>query len=182
MKVYIAAGHQGKGTGAHSQLVKNGVIMTFDEAEMTEKLVDAIKGYADNRVMYAPYKISLTEKIRLANKLLGYNGLALEFHFNTCGGTGAECVIADNASATSREVAEDLAKIISEVLGVKNRGVKRESQSARGKLGFLNQIKSPSVIVEVCFLDCLADMEKYQPSKYLVAEAVAEYINNLIEE
>lgn len=70
MKVYIAAGHQGKGTGACKDLVIDGNKMHFDEAEMTEKLVEELKQYfeCDENIIFAAKRISLTSKIKEATK------------------------------------------------------------------------------------------------------------------
>lgn len=107
--------------------------------------------------------------------------MAIEFHFNAAAtGHGAECVIADCASEKSKKIATELSELVSKTLNITNRGVKRECQSARGKLGFLNKINSPSVICEIGFVTSVEDMSSYKINFYIFVDAIVDFIKKIV--
>jgi N-acetylmuramoyl-L-alanine amidase len=64
---------------------------------------------------------------------------------------------------------------IAKVLGIRNRGVKTESSTARGKIGILN-VKGTNVLLEICFMSNPSDHLAYQNKK---AE-LASYLSGII--
>lgn len=116
----------------------------------------------------------------------GNGSVLLDIHFNASANesaNGTEMIIANNASAQSKQMATELAEGTACILGVKNRGVKTEAQTARGKIGILNLGAGIAVLAELCFISNKDDMAKYESSKEDLAKFYAEFLikyDNLI--
>src|SRR5690606_25646843 len=85
-------------------------------------------------------KDTLSQVIAKIKPRITSRDILLDIHYNaaTPQATGVECFVSDNASEKSKELADVIATTTSTITGLHNRGVKKESQSARGKLGILN--------------------------------------------
>lgn len=161
-KLYISFGHQGKGTGA-SALTDS---IRRDESLMAIELVTDLKAALAEypHVKHKDSCTSLTRTIQIANKWCGKDGLAVDIHFNAGGGSGVEAVVAERCSAKSLATAEKLAEVVSNTLGIKKRGergVKRDTQTRHKRLGWCRDINSPSVLLEIAFVDSSEDMKAY---------------------
>src|SRR5690606_31410318 len=73
--------------------------------------------------------------------------VVVEPHFNAFNGkaTGTEVLIADSANARSKAMAKELVDGYARIMGIPNRGVKTESQSARGRLGLMQMSITPNI-------------------------------------
>lgn len=106
--------------------------------------------------------------------------VVVEFHFNAYNGkaTGTEVLVSDNANDRSKSMAKELVDGYARIMGIENRGVKTESQSARGKLGLMRK-KGAVALVEICFIDNLTDMKSYDSNKVnlacFTAQVIAKY-------
>jgi len=89
--------------------------------------------------------------------------------------TGTEVIIANNASEKSKALASDICATIAQTLSIKNRGVKTEAQTARGKIGIVN-VPGIAVLVEICFLSNTNDMILYDKHKDSLAKAIAQLL------
>ena len=109
------------------------------------------------------------------------NDVLIEFHFNAASSsaTGTEVLIPDNFTSKEKEIATNIGKIISETLAVKNRGVKTEKESARGRLGWMRQVGS-TVLPEICFITNKYDMESFEEKKEELAKKIAIYIVSIL--
>lgn len=98
----------------------------------------------------------------------------LDIHYNAGGAAanGIECIVSDNASTKSIKVATEINDIISKVTGLKNRGVKREKDTPRKKLGILN-LKGWAVILEVGFITNQGDLDKINNNLHWLCEEIA---------
>ena len=96
--------------------------------------------------------------------------LDVSIHLNAGGGTGTEVYIYSDSSKAKDE-AERIAKNISNTLGIRNRGVKTST-----KLYVLRKTKSPSLLIECCFVDNAVDKVKWNSDK--CAKAIVEGILN----
>ena len=92
--------------------------------------------------------------------------VVMEFHFNAFNGkaSGVEVLIADNANERSKAFAKELVEGYARIMGIPNRGVKTESQSARGKLGLMRK-KGAVVLPELAFIDNPKDMSAYDSNR-----------------
>lgn len=96
--------------------------------------------------------------------------LDVSIHLNAGGGTGTEVYIySDNSKA--KDEAERIVKNISNTLGIRNRGVKTST-----KLYVLRKTKSPSLLIECCFVDNETDKVRWNADK--CAKAIVEGILN----
>jgi len=173
-KLVISAGHSGQ-----YEVGAKGFIDEKEETialvrSLSEKMHSMYEGL-DYDVMFSSSS-ALSQRIFIVNSFCRKDGLAFEFHFNKCNcASGTECVVSDNASKESLTVANELSTLISKVLSIHNRGVKRESQSARGKLGFVSKTSCPAVIIEICFIDNDVDVKKYKDNRENLISAFASY-------
>ena len=170
--IFITAGHGGIDPGA----VGNG----YKEADLTLELRDLI--VAELKDKYTVFTDvndhSLSKVLTWLRSLITANVLLVDIHFNAsinALATGTEVLVPDNCSILESKLATSLSINISKLLGLKNRFVKKESQSARGKIGILN-IPAENILIEVCFISNKADVEAYQKNKALLAKEIANTI------
>lgn len=101
--------------------------------------------------------------------------LDVSIHLNAGGGTGTEVYIY-NSKSKAKDEATRIAEKISSALGIRNRGVKE-----RTNLYVLRKTKSPSLLIECCFVDNSTDKAKWNYDK--CAKAIVEGIlNNSVNE
>jgi N-acetylmuramoyl-L-alanine amidase len=107
----------------------------------------------------------------------GNASVVVEHHFNAFNGTasGIEVVVSSDADRLDKAFAKELCDAGALILGIPNRGVKSEGQSARGRLGLMRK-QGIVALTEICFIDNCEDMKKYQANKQRLAEAWAEII------
>lgn len=175
--VFLSAGHSGASENGASSKWMN-------EKDETKKFVQMVANKAKplEGLMVSYVGSNLQERISRANEYCGGKGIAIEVHFNASGrgATGCETVISMNASERSRRVATELAILVSNALGIRCRGVKTSWQTARKKLAFVDSTICPAVILEVCFLDNVRDVEAYYTKLDILAASLGHYINELI--
>lgn len=108
----------------------------------------------------------------------GDGSVLLELHFNASNNssaTGVETLISDVASTNSKDFAKEINDATVKILGLKDRGVKTESQSHRGKLGFMRGEGIRS-LVEICFISNCGDVDKWFENKELLAKEYARIL------
>lgn len=111
----------------------------------------------------------LQEQVAKANRLEGGSKqLNLSWHLNAGGGSGVEVLYYGDAT---KKLAATVSAAISKALGIKDRGAKQ-----RKDLYFLKKTKAHSVLIEVCFVDSLIDMQRLVKKRSSVAAAVAEVL------
>ncbi len=114
----------------------------------------------------------LQEQVAKVNRLGGGSDhLAISWHLNSSGGKGGSGVEVLFYGEGTRKLAAEVSEAISKALGVKNRGAKQ-----RKDLYFLKHSKPHAILIEVCFVDSLIDMQKLVKKRSAVAEAVAEVL------
>lgn len=169
--IYLSAGHwKNESTGKQDPgAVANGVQENDLCTELRDLILPHLAGY---RV--TTDKDSETLSQYLARIKPGDASVVVELHFNAASpsATGAEVLVADKHNTISKDLAEELSTVIASNLCIKNRGVKTESQSARGKLAFVRQ-EGACALVEVCFITNKDDLKAYQDNKEILAQAIA---------
>lgn len=163
------AGHSAKSPGAAA----NG----YKEHEQTRLCNDAflkvMKAHGHkvvNTTSDAANSVAvLQEQVAKANKVnAGAKQLDISWHLNAGGGAGVEVYYySDNA----KMVASMISSAIATTLGVKNRGAKQ-----RKELYFLKHTKATAILIEVCFIDSMFDMQKLAKKRKEMATAVAEVL------
>src|SRR5690606_30321744 len=121
---------------------------------------------------------TLSQVIEKVGKIATSKDIWVELHFDASSSpaaTGATALVATNARAKSKELANDLVSIGSKVLGIRNRGVKTEIESNRGRLGMLHTAAS-SALYEVAFISNKDDVEAYQDLKLWLSDELARVL------
>lgn len=106
---------------------------------------------------------------------IGSSDLLLDIHYNSASvdtATGTEVFISDNAGEGSKLFAKKVVSILSLITGLRNRGVKRESESAVGKLGILN-MRGDAVLLEFSFINNPYDVEVSEKWEDWVCDEIA---------
>lgn len=173
MKIVLNAGHTKSGAGS-------GAIGYLNESEETRKIVSLIRYYmrgkghevilanVDKAESQAAYLYSVARK---ANKEIDAD-LFVSVHLNAGGGNGCECYTwKGNESAAAVGICEEL-----NALGFRNRGVKDGSH-----IYVISKTKMPAVLVEVCFVDSMADVKNYKRLGSKVAQAITRGILKQME-
>ena len=153
-KIILNAGHTESGSGS-------GAIGYINESEEARKVVKAVKHYltgkghtviianVDKAQSQSAYLYGVARK---ANQHVDAD-LFVSVHFNAGGGRGCECYTwRGKKTAAAVGVCDELNKY-----GFRNRGVKDGSN-----LYVISKTKMPAVLVEVCFVDNIKDVEQYR--------------------
>jgi N-acetylmuramoyl-L-alanine amidase len=103
--------------------------------------------------------------------------LFVSIHFNAFNGkvSGTETLV--NTTPASLVLGHCIQQQVQAVLGLPNRGLKE-----RPKLWVLRGTIMPAALVEVCFIDHMADMTRYQAKKRETAAAIARGIKDYMEQ
>jgi len=141
-RFYISAGHSiyDKGYSCGCGLAS--------ESEWTIKIRDELKKLVNAE--FPPDTLSLRDTIDWINFSAKPDDFSLEIHLNANKDKsirGVEAYYSDTP-----RYAEIFARNISLTLGIPNRGPKHDSFSYVGSLGFLRQLKCPSVIIECLYM------------------------------
>lgn len=174
--IYIIAGHNNNDPGA----VANGL----KEADLTKVVRDLIY----TRVKELEPKIfvskdddrdSLSQVISKIKPKIQDSDILIDIHYNSASNiaTGVECLVSNNAGVKSIKIGAEICDIASKISGIKNRGVKKESDSARGKLGILN-MKGSAVIWEVGFINNPSDIKATNDNLHWICDEVAKILIN----
>lgn len=181
MKIYLSAGHssvRGLDMGAVGQ--------GFIEGELTEELktliANELVALGNDTILDSNEMTTGTMVRHFLKKLIGVkDALVVDIHFNASSNSaanGTEVIVRNGASTKEILIGTKLSMIISTALRSKNRGLKYESQTARGSL-YLFNIKVPTVLIEICFITNESDMLEYQARKGRIAKAIADYLHSL---
>ena len=176
--LFLSAGHGGYDVGA----VGNG----HKEAELTIELRDLVNKYLLKlgiKAITDDNKNALAQTIRFFQNKVSKDSILIDIHWNafTETSTGTEVLIPAQPTELEKSIAIDLSKVISDTLKIKNRGVKTELQSARGKLGWM-RLTGENILIETCFISNPNDMKSYQENKEMLAENIAIVLANYILE
>lgn len=168
--IFPSAGHHDNDPGA----VYNGV----KEADKNKEFRNLLSKHlgSHKHIMDKDWETNTQYQKRIKP---GSGSVLLDIHFNASANlsaTGTEMIVANNASKLSIAMANELAEGTACILGVKNRGVKTEAQTARGKIGILNLGAGIAVLAELCFISNPSDMAKYEANKEELARFFAQIL------
>lgn len=182
-KIFLSAGHSnkvGEDRGASSKDGKlvEGVLAAEFRHLLNERLMSlGVSTISD------PDDTILLKSINFIKGKLGINDIAMEFHFNAAGSeqaTGVEVLVPDNPSKNEMIYANNICKIFADTLHIRNRGVKTEIDSARGKLGFM-RINGENILIEICFITNKTDMFNFISYQQVLVNALADYIIQILK-
>ena len=167
--VTVTAGHSNKDPGA-----VNG---KFKEAELVSQFRNAVAYYLrEAGIQYKTDGVGiLNQDLNAAIKLIKGSSVAVEFHMNAAlnkSANGVETI----ALPKDKKLAQDLSKAVASALGSRLRGDNGwidQSQSARGKLGF---ISNGGLIVELGFISNEEELFQFNARYWSAAKAVAKVL------
>lgn len=176
-KLFLIAGHGGKDPGA----LGNGYVER-DLAIELRRLIDLELRRIGVFATLDPDENYTGQTMRWLRGKFGSKDVLLDLHWNaspSSAATGSEVIVPNVSSEYEREFAAALLKALTDI-GFRNRGVKPESDTARGKLIIMSQ-NAENLLIEVCFISNPKDMLLYENSKNIIAKRLAyvikEYLN-----
>ena len=161
-------------TAGHSNTDPGAVNGKFKEAELVSQFRNAVAYYLrEAGVQYKTDGVGATnQNLNAAIKLIKGSSVAVEFHMNAAASKQANG-IETIALPKDKKLAQDLSKAVADVFGSRLRGDNGwidQSQSARGKLGF---ISNGGLIVELGFISNEAELAQFNAKYWTAAKAVA---------
>ena len=173
--IFFSAGHSKNDPGAPACDGSTEAIMTI---ALRDRVIAKLKAKGAKVVQDID-----TENLGqyLARIQPGEGSVVCEVHFNAVTdpkATGTEVLIPDRHTAHEMDLATHLCVDGAKILGIKNRGVKTEGMSHRGKLGLMRE-EGMNVLIEVCFISNPTDLAAYkkniEPYADMVADAMIAY-------
>lgn len=176
--IYIVAGHTGKGSGASSSYLDEGIetIVLRNLICLNLTRLNFLDFETDDD------KDSLQTVLNKLKDKVKKEDIVLDIHFNAAAdpkATGSEVFIPTDYSPEEKELAEKLLNEVTTTLGIRSRGVKTEGQSQHNRLGILH-LPCTTLLVEICFLTNKGDVYKYKKNREKLAERIAQVLLNNI--
>jgi len=165
----ITAGHSNTDPGAVNGKVK--------EADLVVNFRNAVTHYLREAGLQVKTDGTGTKNdpLSAAVKLIQGSSVAVEFHMNAAASKQANG-IETIALPKDKKLAQKLSKAVADVFGSRLRGDKGwidQSQSARGKLGFVN---AGGLILELGFISNEDELAQFNTKYWTAAKAVAQVI------
>jgi N-acetylmuramoyl-L-alanine amidase len=173
-KIYLNAGHRGGTSGANY----NGINEAEETIWLRNEIAKMLKRKGVN-VEIDNDDASLSQVIATINASCKPTDICVDIHFNAVANptaNGTEVLRPFNHNDTEIEVAEDLLYSTCMTLNTKNRGVKREGEGTHQRLAMLSDVKCNSVLLEVCFISNISDLNKYKERKDELVIILAEQL------
>ena len=166
MKFNVHGGHNSHSTGASKYLNE-----LTEDRKVKNEVIRLLK--AQGHTVYDCTDDSgKSQSANLSNIVKKCNAhdvdLDISIHLNAGGGTGVEVWGYDSGI---NDVAKRVCSKISDVLGIKNRGVKYSKD-----LYVLRNTRAKAILIECCFVDSKTDKEKWDANK--CAKAIVEGVLN----
>jgi N-acetylmuramoyl-L-alanine amidase len=174
----IGAGHGGSDPGASG----NGYIERDLAIEYRNLLVADLHKLGVNPIV-DPDSNALKESLAYFRPYFNAESVNVDIHWNAGppAATGTEVLINTNATPFEKQLGDKIATTIATTLGIRNRGLKTEQDSARGSLGWMHQ-QGKNYIVEMCFISNKTDMDQYQGKKHELSAAMAKILFDAIKQ
>lgn len=172
LPIVIAAGHSNSDPGAPGQGISEQVMM----AELRNIVAMKLRGMGERVLTDGDSKrnLSLAESIQLIRQ----GRIAVELHVNSAANptaTGVECFSLPRHKDVSQQLCRAVAHVLELGVRGKNGGWKPDTESARGKLGY---VQSGGLVLEVFFASNPKEHAIYQARKWLVAQAIADVLKD----
>lgn len=179
-RIFISAGHSLSDSGTVT------AVGTSEAEEMikTRDLVVAelrSRGLVQDQDFFSvPDTIGLGSTVSWINSRAVSGDVALEIHGNSDGGRakGAEIFHAHLNSQRKQDAELVLRTYLAKVgsLGIVNRGVKPDipPHTPHSRLAFCRDVRIPSVLLEICFMDSRSDMALLTGSRLIFAQGIVD--------
>ena len=171
MKISINSGHTLSGSGTGAVGVRN---ESVENRVVTEKLIQVLrsKGHTvynhsvDNANTNTQYLKAVVDKVNGSNA-----ELFISIHFNALNGSAKGTEVFTYKGETHPEAVRIVNNL--SALGFKNRGVKDGSH-----LYVIKNTRVKAILIEICFIDNIDDMNLYLKDIDAVVNAIASGITN----
>ena len=166
-QVNISSGHSINCQGASD------IINEVEEAiKVVDRVCDLVKETGKKCNKY--HDTASSSNTNLSNIVKFHNGykdgVDVSIHFNCVSGRREEGIGVEVLYYnTTKELANEMAKNISNASGLINRGAKQ-----RTGLYFLKNTKKPAILIEVCFVNSVKDVEIYRSKFEDICKTIAE--------
>jgi len=175
-KVIINAGHYDQDPGA--------IAFNTKENEEVCKIRDLLTFMVEENfeVLFVPDEFNLIDSIKWVNERAKNldDALAVSIHLNAGGGTGAETLYY-GTNEKSKAIAKTLLDKYCEITGYNNRGVKSDTTTRFGRLGWIRDTNCWSTLIECCFIDNINDLNFLKANYELVAYGIYLGICDVLE-
>ena len=175
----IGAGHGGSDPGASG----NGYVESILAIESRNMLVADLQKLGVNPLV-DPDSNALAESLAFFKPFFNPGSVNIDIHWNASdnpAATGTEVLISTTATPFEKQLGGKIAETIATTLGIKNRGLKTELDSARKYLAWMHQ-PGRNFIIEMCFISNKTDMDKYQAKKHELSAAMANILFDAIRQ
>ena len=164
-------------TAGHSNTDPGAVNGKFKEADLVSQFRNAVAYHLrEAGIQYKTDGVGATnQNLNAAIKLIKGSSVAVEFHMNAATSKQANG-IETIALPKDKKLAQDLSKAVADAFGSRLRGDNGwidQSQSARGKLGF---ISNGGLIVELGFISNEEELFQFNARYWSAAKAVAKVL------
>jgi N-acetylmuramoyl-L-alanine amidase len=167
--IFISAGHHLKDSGAVNTAL--GIQENTQAIRLRDKIVSYLKLKGRK---FITDKDTETLKEYLDRIDTGDGSVVLEIHFDASGtgkAEGCTAFVSNTPSKYSQTMGAELCNNLFKIAGIKNRGVHKESESHRGRLGLMRE-SGIVVLFEGFFIDNPEDYGKFNPNIDLIAESI----------
>lgn len=148
-KVILSAGHGAGDPGVVYKNLKESDLTTA----ITNRAVEMIKKHGVT-CLAVPANLSLQQTINwINNNNPNETNICVEVHINSGGGHGTEAWNYVGGPNESDRLSQFLADAVSAETGLPSRGIKDESTSRFGKLGFVHDTVPIAALIEIAFID-----------------------------
>lgn len=176
MASFISAGHTQKGKNYDSGAVGVDGLREADLNVDFRNLVVSLVRAKGVKVITDDDTESLGEYLKRIRT--GAGSVVLDFHFdasvkNTA--TGTTAIVGVDADRLDKAFAQELVNVTAATLGIRNRGVITEAQSARGRLGLMRE-QGTVALLEIGFITNPNDIAAYQANKLELASKIADLV------
>lgn len=168
MIIGIDAGHEGVGNGLDCGAVGNGYYEANITLAVAKKLRDKLLQYNGVQVVMTR-DVHMVQSLGTKTSILNKHNCAhvLSIHVNAGGGTGAELWVYKKGSACETIGTHVLNSYIAKT-GLRNRGIKE------GNLHMVRETKDPAGLIELFFIDTIADVNKMASQIDLMAQGLCD--------
>jgi N-acetylmuramoyl-L-alanine amidase len=177
VQIFVSAGHGGFESGGFDPGSSVGGTTEAREMELTRDLIMSELNSLQAKALSVPDKLSLKQSIAWINARAGLGDVAIEIHADeaTPRARGASIFFVaenDERRADGKIVLDTL---LAGVAGIMRHGggVKPDTDSAPGSLGFCRQVSIPSLLIELGFLSNPQDLSLIQNKRKDFAKSIA---------
>lgn len=177
-KIFVSAGHSSvTGKGRDNGAVGNSYTEGVEADKLRDIVVNELKKLGASVTSDGDDTI-LADTLKEFRKTATQDSIVVEIHLNaaTPKATGTETLVPNNPTSSERALAETLSKIVGDTLGIPlrgSKGVKTESESARGSLGWM-RLPGDNILMEIAFISNKDDMQKLTSNRDILGKRIAQ--------